>query len=180
MSLMSENHIWEARMPKRARTFLKGSAGLEKPTADERAQITAFLGDRGTGKTIEACRMIYRWCEHTTNEKAVAARYTKALQIFMAIREAYQTGSKQTEKQLVEEFLRPHLLVIDEIQQRSESTWENNLLTHIIDRRYDAMRATIIIGNLTPAELGEQLGESITSRMTETGGIRVFQEQYRV
>jgi DNA replication protein DnaC len=45
------------------------------------------------------------------------------------------------------------------------------MLTHIIDGRYGNERPTILISNLTAGELTASLGDSITDRMRQGGGI---------
>ena len=45
------------------------------------------------------------------------------------------------------------------------------MLTHLLDARYGAIRPTIVIANLTREALPACLGDSITSRLTETGGV---------
>ena len=63
------------------------------------------------------------------------------------------------------------MLILDEVQERGNTAWEDRILTHILDRRYGAMVPTIIIANLTESALVECLGDSIISRLTETGGV---------
>jgi DNA replication protein DnaC len=63
------------------------------------------------------------------------------------------------------------LLVLDEIQERGNTSWEDRIITHILDRRYGDLMPTVIIANLTKETLADCLGESIVSRMQETGGV---------
>jgi len=127
--------------------------------------IIGLIGNRGNGKTQLAVEAMRESCEQER-----ACKYVKALDVFLAIREAYQDKAK-TELQIVRTFEMPALLVIDELQERGESAWEDRILTHIIDKRYAAMRDTILIANLTPDRFREQVGASISDRLRETGGI---------
>ncbi|MDP6367996.1 MAG: hypothetical protein QF615_00200 [Planctomycetota bacterium] len=61
------------------------------------------------------------------------------------------------------------LLVLDEVQEIVQTEWQLTTVTRLIDARYQALKRTILIGNLTPSGLSQALGSSITSRMTETG-----------
>lgn len=63
------------------------------------------------------------------------------------------------------------LLVLDEIQERAESEWEDREMTRLLDARYRQCRSTILIGNLKPDEVGTRLGASIVSRLAEGGEI---------
>lgn len=127
--------------------------------------LMALIGKRGTGKTQLAADLI-----------AISARtgrsglYVSAMEIFLQIRATYAREG-ECELDAIERFTRPAMLVIDEIQQRGESDFENRILAYIIDKRYGDMSDTIVIGNLTPQGLEASLDPSIVDRLRETGGI---------
>ena len=70
-----------------------------------------------------------------------------------------------------DKFTGPNLLVIDELAVRGETPYEDRVLTHILDSRYDAKRDTILISNQEPQNFTAIIGDSIRDRMHETGGI---------
>jgi DNA replication protein DnaC len=76
-----------------------------------------------------------------------------------------------SEKEAVREFTRPYFLVIDAYEVRGETAFENRILDHVIDLRYDAMKPTLIISNDTPEKFSQSVGLSIIDRIKETGGI---------
>ena len=120
--------------------------------------ILGIIGNRGTGKTQLAAEIIKDLAPES-------ATYTTAMELFLRIRATFDKGSSETEKDIVKQLASTQLLVIDELQERSESAWENRLLTEIIDKRYGNERPTILISNLTASELTASLGDSITDRM---------------
>ena len=61
------------------------------------------------------------------------------------------------------------LLILDEVQEVVQTDWQHTTLTRLIDARYQNLKRTILIGNLTVNGLSAALGDSIYSRMTETG-----------
>lgn len=126
-----------------------------------------MIGGRGTGKTRMAAEVV-------RDRLPIPATYTTAMDIFLRIRESYAKRSEETERQIVDRMAKVPLLIIDEIQERGNTEWEGRILTHIMDRRYGAMKATIIIGNLLPEAMTANLGESVVSRITENGGIYRF------
>jgi DNA replication protein DnaC len=126
--------------------------------------IVGIVGNRGTGKTQLAAEII-------KDIAPESATYTTAMALFLRIRASFDKEAKETQDRIVRELSRTPLLVIDEMQERAESAWENQMLTHIIDGRYANERPTILISNLTAEELAESLGKSIVDRMHETGGI---------
>lgn len=126
--------------------------------------IVALIGPRGTGKT----RLAAESMRNLAPEKGI---YTTAMGLFLRIRASFGKAAKEPEADIVAEMAATPLLILDEVQERGNTAWEDRLLTHILDCRYGAMAPTVIIANLTEAALVECLGDSIISRLTETGGI---------
>lgn len=140
--------------------------------------ILALVGGRGNGKTQLAVCIVRRMCVamsqlQTENERELAAPiYASAMDIFLSIRDAIRTNL--SEKKAIESYIRPPLLVIDECQERGETAFEDRTLSYIIDKRYAAVRETILIANQTQGEFEKSMGSSVVSRINETGGIKVF------
>jgi DNA replication protein DnaC len=136
--------------------------------------IVGIVGNRGTGKTQLAAEII----KDLEPDRAI---YTTAMGLFLRIRATFDKEAKETQDRIVRELSRSPLLVIDEMQERAESAWENQMLTHIIDGRYGNERPTILISNLTEEELTASLGHSIVDRMHQTGGIiKIVGQSHRV
>lgn len=127
--------------------------------------IAALIGNRGTGKTQIAVQLML--ASIAIGQEAL---YVKAMQIFLWIRATYK-HEQRTELDAIADFIRPRLLVIDEIQVRGDTAFEDEMLTHVVDVRYDQGRDTLIIGNLDPDKIAESLGPSILDRLHECGGI---------
>lgn len=122
--------------------------------------IVVLYGRRGSGKTRMAA------------ELAVVvgdSRYRTAMRFFLEVRSTFRKGSERSEMDVIDELATADLLILDEIQERGETPFEDRLLTHVIDARYAAMKPTILIANLTKAELAESLGKSIVDRARENG-----------
>jgi len=122
--------------------------------------ILVLYGKRGNGKT----RMAAELAMH-----AGSSRYRTAMRFFLEVRATYKKRSETTELEVMDELTKARLLVLDEIQERGETPFEDRLLTHVIDARYAAMKPTILIANLTKQELAESLGASIVDRARENG-----------
>lgn len=130
--------------------------------------IAALIGTRGTGKTQMASELI-----RANSHGLKSSRFVLAMDIFLAIRASYRKDSATDESRVVEEFCKPRLLVIDEIQERAETPFEDRILTHLINRRYNDEKDTLLIGNITEAQFKEAMGSSIVTRLNETGGMIV-------
>jgi len=87
----------------------------------------------------------------------------------LEIRATFKSDSKKSEMDILDELTKSDLLILDEIQERGETSFENRLLTHVIDVRYSNNRPTIMIANLPKKELAESLGASIIDRARENG-----------
>lgn len=131
--------------------------------------MLGFVGNRGTGKTQMAVELMR---QATAAERS--ALFTSAIGFFLKIKASFAKDAKQTELEVLGEFFRPHLLVIDEIGKRGDSAWEDNLLFELLNRRYNAMKDTVIISNMPKGEFEDYIKDSLTSRINETGGLVEF------
>ncbi len=164
-----KDHPWTAAAARVYKALKKGG-------------LIALYGNRGTGKTYMARDMANR-CENYpdpwfpqkyadgTPINARPAIYSTAMMIFLQIRNTYRNDCPTSELDLMESWKDAALLVIDEIQERGESTFEDQKLAAIIDMRYQHNRPTILIANYaTSREFAAAVSPSIASRMQENGG----------
>jgi DNA replication protein DnaC len=128
--------------------------------------MLGLVGTRGPGKTWLAAGLV-----NDCVRGRRSARYAKALRFFLDLKSTYREGSTATENAIIDDYVRPDVLVLDEVNERGETDWENRLLTYVIDLRYDAMKATVLISNDTPATFIKSVGESIADRIRERGRI---------
>lgn len=137
--------------------------------------LIALSGPRGTGKTQLAAEVIRHGVRHSPRSGhsglAYEPQYVRAMDIFLAVRATYRKGARHSERDVLSDYIRPALLVIDEVQERGDTEWENRLLTYVIDHRYGKQLDTLLIANLQPEALAGSCGPSIVDRMRETGGV---------
>lgn len=155
------------REASRSGVFEPWSKKLEVVLGIARARpdaMLALIGGRGTGKTQMAVEVM----RHFAYQGHQVAYY-RAMEVFLHIKATYSAGTD--ERRALAALSTPSLLVIDEVQVRSESVWENNMLTYLLDVRYAAQRATVLICNLTPDAFAAHMGDSVMDRISETGGI---------
>lgn len=131
--------------------------------------IAMFLGDRGTGKTQAAIELIRDTCNN-----GKSARYVRCREIGMKLREAYGKDGTVTEMAAVAHFVKPHLLVIDECQERMDTDFEARSFSLILDKRYGAMKPTVLIANCDQKAMREIIGASVCDRVKEGGGCLMF------
>lgn len=139
-------------------------ASIEATLGDGR--LWALTGSRGNGKTQLAVEVM-----RTATGRGMSARYTSAIRFFSEVKATYRRDAEETEIEILDRHRKPKILVVDEIGKRGETEWEANLLFELINNRYGDMTDTILIANLSVADLAASLGPSISGRLNETGGV---------
>lgn len=124
----------------------------------------ALIGNRGSGKTQLAAELM-----KVVTENGRMAYYTTATGFFMRVKASY--GTEESELDVINAFRKPRLLVIDEAGKQPEKEWHSNLMFELLNARYGDMTDTILIDNRTKKELEAASGDSLVSRIRETGGV---------
>lgn len=125
--------------------------------------IIALCGHRGTGKTQLAASLA-----RSVALSGKTVRYQTAMGFFLDIKESFD--GKKSEKEVIANYAAPRLLIFDEMQERGETAWEDRLITHLIDKRYGMEKDTLLITNQNTEEFQKSIGNSVASRISETGG----------
>jgi len=123
-----------------------------------------LCGTRGTGKTQLAVEAI-----KDAARRGFTSRYETFYRFCQRLKETFDRRNV-TEAEVIAEYLKPRLLVLDEVGKVSSTEWAQSALFNIVDRRYNSMRDTILLTNHAEAELASELGASIVRRASETGG----------
>jgi hypothetical protein len=162
---------WPRCWPARAILDLKGFGGvpMEKALALqpalEQGGTVALIGDRGRGKTVLAT-----WLASERRKlRKDPGIYARAHDLFSALRGTWGKKDGMSEEEVLEHFRETPFLVLDEIQERSTSDWENRTLVNVLDHRHASFLPTLILGNLTLPEMTTNLGASVVDRIKQTG-----------
>jgi len=127
--------------------------------------LIALVGKRGTGKTLMGIKILLAGI----NRLAVTGMYYTAMDVFLKLRHDIHHNYSQLDT--VNDLVSPKFLVIDAMEVRGETKFENQILDHMIDKRYSNLKDTLLISNQTKDEFIKSAGPSIISRLKETGGI---------
>lgn len=139
-------------------------------TALANGGMYAFIGKRGTGKTQMAVSLI----GHFIYNLGKSCKYTEAYDIYESIKQSF-AGGELKEARNRKNFVDPDVLVIDALEVRAESAFENRELNYILNKRYGyPSKITILISNDTKQSFADFVGTSTVSRMDETGGFITF------
>jgi len=180
----SDRPHWREQQRTAAREALLAAAGLPQRHRDRTATdwpgkawervgeailaggTVALVGKRGTGKTQMAAELV----KSATRGLGKSAWYTRADDLFDAMRAEFDGKGRG---KIMQRAARVGLLVIDELQVRFDSAFEDRELTRLIDKRYGSMLPSVLIANLTPEAFWESVGPSIGDRMREGGTVIV-------
>ena len=127
--------------------------------------LAIILGPTGRGKTG-----IATWLAMERDKVGLGiGKFITAYSLFARMKTCWTKG--EDSEAVLAGWKKARFLVIDEIQTRAESAWENAVLDELLNARYSAQLPSLLIGNLTLAAAQTALGPRILDRATESGGI---------
>lgn len=153
----SENALTECR--KYANRFIAG---------DHEGRGLLLIGTPGTGKTHLAAAI----CQQVL-QSGKFALFTSMLGAIQSVKEAYRKESLFSEREAIRRFVLPDLLVLDEVGVQHKTPAEQVIITDLINQRYEQMRSTILISNMTIRELTGVVGERVMDRLREVNDVVV-------
>jgi len=158
---------YAADLPGQSRALRTATGYVE--AFPNRGASMVFCGKPGTGKTHLACAVA-----RCIAERGHTARFETVLSAIRSIKDTYRRDSESSESQAIAALISPALLVLDEVGAQLGSEHEKILLFEIINERYQECRSTILISNLTIAELTTYLGDRAIDRFREGGAVLAF------
>ena len=125
---------------------------------DNSDKVLILLGAKGLGKTHLGSAII-RNC---------GGKFISIEELIFKYESAQDFHAKTNREELMDLYSSTKMLVIDEIGRSMQQEKENALLNYILRRRYENMLPTVLISNLSKAELLKKLGEAVLDRLKET------------
>lgn len=133
-------------------------------------KVLILLGSKGLGKTHLGSAII-RNC---------GGKFISIEEFIFKYESAQDFHAQTNREELMESYSSTKMLVIDEIGRSMQQEKENALLNYILRRRYENMLPTVLISNLSKADLLKKLGEAVLDRLRETCITLEFEgESYR-
>ncbi len=121
-------------------------------------KVLILLGAKGLGKTHLGSAII-RNC---------GGKFISIEELIFKYESAQDFHAKINREELMESYSSTKMLVIDEIGRSMQQEKENALLNYILRRRYENMLPTVLISNLSKADILKKLGEAVLDRLRET------------
>jgi DNA replication protein DnaC len=109
-----------------------------------------LIGPPGVGKT------------HLAVAFGIHAIHSGFFVLYRSIFDAAKDIAKKTEQDVMELFLKPDLLIIDELGMKKLSSYATEIFLEVIHRRY-LKRSTIIVTNRPLEDWGKILGDNATA-----------------
>lgn len=140
----------------------------------QKGKCLALVGTTGTGKTHLACAIglyLIRFYQKRPYFITLA-------ELLRQVKETYSKKSEKTESEVLSSLVKPDLLLIDEVESRFGSESEKSIFFEIFNKRYEALKPTILISNLSPRDFENFIGQRIFGRLIENEGeVIYFNEQ---
>lgn len=140
------------------------------PEQWDKGRSLLFTGKCGTGKTHLACAI----GNLVMAQHLAQVKFGTASDLLRSIKETYRKGSQRSERQTLGDLLNADLLIIDEVGAQSGTEHELQLLFELFNGRYQGLKPTILISNLSTEELEAFLGERIMDRFRECAADLAF------
>lgn len=125
---------------------------------DNNDKVLILLGAKGLGKTHLGSAII-RNC---------GGKFISIEELIFKYESAQDFHAKTNREELMDLYSTTKMLVIDEIGRSIQQEKENALLNYILRRHYENMLPTVLISNLSKADLLKKFGEAVLDRLCET------------
>lgn len=186
---MAPSNEKQAEIIERCKKYIDKFAELKKLGTS-----LVFTGMPGTGKTHIALSMITGIVTNMLNEiceKNIQRYkdgesdylstctnpciYINTYDLFAKIKATYNKNNSDTELCIMEKYSNVELLILDEVGVQSGSDYESTIMFRIINSRYENMKPTFLISNLSEEDLSQYIGERTIDRFYENhGAVFVF------
>lgn len=131
----------------------------------EQPALVVLLGGNGVGKTWMASALILEFCR-----LGRSAMFADASDYFLALDQAREIESRSA-LQVEVDFLKPELLVLDAMEERADTPAKDRMLTRLINKRYVAVKSTLLVTNETADRFCERVGKTAADRIQDGGGM---------
>jgi DNA replication protein DnaC len=135
----------------------------------EAGRCLMLLGKVGNGKTHLAAAV----AGAVIDQYRCNAMYTTVSRVCQQVKASYSKESTQSEREALDIFRAPDLLILDEVGASYGTDFERMVMFEVINARYEDVKPTIVISNLGAGALVEALGDRTVDRLREGGGVVV-------
>lgn len=128
-----------------------------------------LLGHVGNGKTHLAASI----AAVVVDQHRHNVLYTTVSRVCQQVKASYGKESSQSERDALEIFRTPELLILDEVGASYGTDFERMVMFEVVNARYEDLKPTIVISNLDAPGLANALGDRTVDRLREGRGVVV-------
>lgn len=121
-------------------------------------------GGVGTGKTLLSCALINAVCDKRRS------RIITLMDLVRELKDTWKRDSEYSERDVIDHYSGLDLLIIDEIGVQFGSETEKLFIFDIINGRYENMKPTVLLSNLSIDMVKDIVGERVIDRLRDDGG----------
>lgn len=152
--------MWQAKAKETIQNYIDNlDENLEK------GRNIILIGGVGTGKTHLSIGLL-----KAVIQNGGIGIFITASDLFMNIRDTWTRSSEISTLDRVQQFVDLDLLVIDEVGVQRGTENEREILFSIINSRYNNLKPTVLLSNLSLKEVRVYIGERTFDRLKEDGG----------
>ena len=131
-----------------------------------------FVGPCGVGKTHLSVAML----KYLIENKLADGIFYDFWELLKSIQSTYSTGSALTESQVISPVIEKEIIVLDDLGAQKVTDWRRDMLTYILNKRYNEKKATILSSNWrisseknndSEETLEDRIGTRLISRIYE-------------
>ncbi len=142
-----------------------------------------LYGYVGTGKTLLAVAMA-----NELIDKGYSVKYSSVGESTDKLRNSYNRDASISYREIIDEYSRYDLLIIDEVGVQNNTDWELKALYEFVNSRYEKKCPIVVIANIKPEDTGDgadpdkvvegylirHLGDRVVDRLRENDGQMIF------
>lgn len=174
--------LWEFQsgIPERFRNFELGPPlpeglvqELRQREPKQRPESWLLYGDFGRGKTGAAVGYARQWVFPADPYAWPLRVLFRAMpDLLTELRATYDREQGPSEADVIDMYRHAGLLILDDLgaEQVGRTGWLEDRLYQVVGARHGGLMPTVFTSNLSPAELGERLGQRIFWRILELCG----------
>ncbi len=140
-----------------------------------------FLGNPGVGKTHLTVAIL----RHLMTQKAADCLFCSFPDLLEQLQESYDPVAQRSKAEILEPVLETEVLALDDLGARRVSDWVEDMVTYILNHRYNQKKPTLLTSNLAdaPAEAPSRSASGkyrVADTLVDRIGTRIYSRLFEM